>query len=207
MALLECPVIWGPTIICLKRTNSMARLPIFILIIFLLFSFQEKKDIIVWQEGKLLNWDDFRGKPAKRFSAASTHYNTLKTTEEKGNKVEVVVEAIFYKNKSWKKVSWINQQVLEHEQKHFDIVELYARKLRKQIQERKYSSYTNLKTVTDSLYDVMDKEMDVFQDKYDDETDASMNGDKQREWNKKIMEGIEALSLYKNTTFTVSFSK
>lgn len=175
----------------------------------LLFSFtkDEKKDIIVWQEGKLLTWNDFKGKPAKRFSAASTHYNTLKTTEEKGNKGEVVVEAIFYTNKSWKKISWINESVLEHEQKHFDIVELYARKLRKQIQERKYSSYSNLKTVTDSLYDVMDKEMDAFQDKYDDETDASMNGDKQREWNKKIMDGIQALSLYKNTTFTVPFSR
>lgn len=174
----------------------------------LLSSFnQERKDIIVWQEGKLLSWDDFKGKPAKRFSAASTHYNTFKTTEEKGGKVEVVVEAVFYKDKSWKKVSWINDEVLEHEQKHFDIVELYARKLRKLIQERKYSSYTNLKTVTDSLYDVMDKEMDVYQDKYDDETDASMNGDKQREWNKKIMDGIKGLSAYKNTTFTVPYSK
>jgi hypothetical protein len=179
--------------------------PIFVLL--LSFVSDEKKDIIVWQEGKLLTWDDFQGKPAKRFSAASTHYNTFKTTEEKGNKGEVVVEAVFYKNKSWKKMSWINDDVLAHEQKHFDIVELYARKLRKQIQERKYSSYNHLKTVTDSLYDVMDKDMDIFQDKYDDETDASMNGDKQREWNKKIMEGIQALFRYKNTTFTVPFSK
>ena len=169
--------------------------------------YQDRKDIIVWQEGKLLTWDDFQGKPAKRFSAASTHYNTFKTTEEKGNKAEVVVEAIFYKNKSWKKMSWCNNDVLAHEQKHFDIVELYARKLRKQILERKYSSYTNVKAVTDSLYDAMDKEMDLFQDKYDDETDASMNGDKQREWNKMIMDGIKGLSAYKNTTFTVSYSK
>lgn len=185
----------------------MKRILFILPVLFLLISFTDRKDVIVWQEGKLLTWDDFKGKPAKRFSAASTHYDTFKTTEEKGNKTEVVVEAIFYTNKSWKKVSWINDAVLEHEQKHFDIVELFARKLRKEIQAHKYSNYENVKSVTDSLYDKMDKEMDLFQDKYDDETDASMNGDQQRKWNTKIMDEIQSLSAYKNTSFMVSYSK
>lgn len=185
----------------------MKRFFYLILLLTILSSFQDRKDIIVWQEGKLLTWDDFKGKPAKRFSAASTHYDTFKTTEEKGKQTEVVVQAVFYINKSWKKVNWVNDEVLEHEQKHFDIVELFARKLRKQILECKYSSYENVKSVTDSLYDKMDKEMDLFQDTYDNETDASMNGDKQREWNKKIMDGIQSLSAYKNTTFMVPYSK
>ena len=176
-------------------------------VLFLLLSFEEIKDVIIWQEGKLLTWDDFKGKPAKRFSAASTHYNTFKNLTDKGNKAEVEILAVFYTQKSWKKMSWCSDEVLEHEQKHFDIVELFARKLRKQVMELNYSSYDNLKTVSDSLYDKMDKEMDVFQDKYDDETDSSMDGDKQREWNKKIMDGIKGLSAYKNTTFTVPFSK
>jgi hypothetical protein len=167
----------------------------------------EKKDILVWDENRLLNWDDFRGKPEKRFAAASTHYDMYKTTEQKGNVVEVKVEAVFLCTKSWKKMSWCSQSVLDHEQKHFDIDELYARKLRKLIQERKYVSYENVKTVSDSLYDVIDKEMDVYQDKYDDETDSSMNGEKQREWQKKITGELADLSSYKNTTFTVSYSK
>jgi hypothetical protein len=176
-------------------------------LIAILFSFGEKKDVLVWDENRLLTWNDFRGQPAKRFSAASTHYDTYKTTEEIGNKTEVVVEAVFLCNKSWKKVSWINDKVLEHEQKHFDIVELYARKLRKMIKALTYISYEDVKIKTDSLYTLMDKEMDVYQDKYDNETDASMDGDKQREWNKKIMEEIKALSEWKNTTFMVPYSK
>ena len=182
----------------------------FLLIIFCLVflaSFEEKKDVIVWQEGKLLTWNDFKGKPAKRFSAASTHYDTFKNLTDKGKTAEVEILAVFYINKSWKKLSWINDDVLAHEQKHFDIVELFARKLRKQVMDIKYSSYKDLKTISDSLYDKMDKDMDIYQDKYDDETDASMNGDKQREWNKKIMNELEALSAYKNTNYTVSFSK
>lgn len=182
---------------------------VFYLILFIVFfsSFEEKKDIIVWQEGKLLTWSDFRGKPAKRFSAASTHYDTFKNLTDKGKKAEVEILAVFYINKSWKKPSWINDEVLAHEQKHFDIVELFARKLRKQIMELNYSSYKELKIVSDSLYDKMDKDMDVYQDKYDEETDASTNGAKQREWNKKITDEINALSAYKNTNYTVSFSK
>jgi hypothetical protein len=185
----------------------MGRLLTIIIILFCCFRPEDHSDKLVWNESRQLTWDDFRGKPAKRFSAASTHYDIYKNMEEKGNGAHVSVEAVFLCNKSWKKTSWVNEQVLTHEQKHFDIVELFARKLRKSIQSHKYTSYENLKTVSDSLYDVNDKEMDVYQDKYDDETDASMNGEKQREWNKKIMVEIAKYSAWKSSDFTVHFSK
>jgi hypothetical protein len=185
----------------------MIRLLTIVIILFSCFMPDDKRDTLVWNEDRLLEWDDFRGKPAKRFSAASTHYDIFKNMEENGNAAKLSVEAVFFCNRSWKKMSWVNDEVLAHEQKHFDIVELFARKLRKAIQSRKYSSYENLKAVSDSLYDVNDKEMDIFQDKYDDETDASMNGDKQREWNKKIDTEIAKYSAWKHSSFTVSFSK
>ena len=180
---------------------------LFPLLILIAFFKGDQKDILVWDENRLLTWDDFKGKPAKRFSAASTNYDTYKNTEEIGHKTQVKVEAVFLCNKSWKRTSWISDEILEHEQKHFDIVELYARKLRRDIKALTYTSYEDVKAKTDSLYDLMDKELDVYQDKYDDETDASMDGNKQREWNKKIAEQIKALSAYKNTTFMVPYSK
>jgi predicted secreted Zn-dependent protease len=88
--------------------------------------------------------------------------------------------------------------VLRHEQKHFDIVELYARKLRKLINANNYSSAIELTIKSDSLYAIIDKEMDVYQDKYDDETDGSMNGEQQRAWEKKITNEISELEAYKN---------
>ena len=190
----------------LKKTKTLS-LNSFLLLLLCSFFVKDEKDVLLWQENKPLTWNDFRGKPEKRFSAASTHYDIFKTTKQNGPSAEIVIEAVFFCNKSWKRESWINDQVLAHEQKHFDIVELYARKLRKLISEKNYSSYSNLKFVSDSLYKVIDKEMDVYQDKYDDETDASMNGDKQREWNKKIIAEIEVLSEYKNTNLQVTFSK
>jgi hypothetical protein len=184
------------------------RLLIFIVALFF-FCFMpgDNTDKLVWNEDRQLTWDDFRGKPAKRFSAASTHYDIHKLMEEKGNAAEMNVEAVFFRNKSWKKTNWVNDEVLIHEQKHFDIVELFARKLRKLIQNGKYTSYEHLKTVSDSLYDVNDKEMDKYQDKYDDETDASMNGDKQREWNQKISNELKEYSAWKKSSFTIRYSK
>lgn len=179
----------------------------FILFVTLLFfvSFKQRteKEKILWSEDRPLTWNDFKGKPEKRFAAASTSYDILKEV----NKNSVEIKAVFFTQSSWKKTSWINDQVLAHEQKHFDIVELYARKLRKQIKETKFTSYEDLKSKMETLYDVNDKAMDKYQDLYDEETDGSMNGDKQREWQAKIMKEIKALDAYKETTLQISFTK
>ncbi len=180
---------------------------LFVFVIAFLCAFQSDKNVLLWQQGKLLTWDDFNGKPEKRFAAASTHYDILQTVSEANQKpITVKVEAVFFRHKSWKNKNWINESVLVHEQKHFDIVELYARKLRKAISETKVKNHVDLITKTDELYKIYDKEMDVYQDKYDDETDGSMNGDKQREWMKKIMKEIADLDKYKGTVIEILFN-
>ncbi|MBL7910468.1 MAG: DUF922 domain-containing protein [Bacteroidia bacterium] len=180
---------------------------IFAVVIASLFSFsfkpEDEKEKISWKLERPLTWDDFKGKPEKRFAAASTSYDILKEVTK--NSVEI--KAVFFTQSSWKKTSWINDQVLAHEQKHFDIVELYARKLRKQIKETKFTSYEDLKSKVETLYDANDKAMDKYQDLYDEETDGSMNGDKQREWEAKIMKEIKALDAYKETVLQINFAK
>ena len=186
--------------------------PIFLIFITLLFCFsfkpEDDKESILWNLDRPLTWDDFKGKPERRFAAASTSYDILKYITKENNKTaSIKIEAVFFCYSSWKKSSWVNQQVLEHEQKHFDIVELYARKLRKTISETKFSSFAEVETKVKELYDVNDKAMDQYQDQYDDETDGSMNGDKQREWQASIMKDIKALDAYKEISLQISFSK
>jgi hypothetical protein len=181
---------------------------ILLFFIFLFISAAKYDDsVLLWQENKPLTWADFKGKPEKRFAAASTHYDIFKTLSvQNQKKANVKIEAVFFRNKSWKNKNWINESVLRHEQKHFDIVELFARKLRKSISACTFKNNSDLNTKTDSLYKMYDKEMDVYQDKYDDETDGSMNGEKQREWEKIIMLEITNLNEFKNTTFSVAFN-
>ena len=173
----------------------------FALIVFtiLCFGFKTNKQVnfLLWKDNRALTWDDFKGKPERRFAAASTSYDILKEITINENGSTIKIRAVFFFYSSWKKKQWINESVLEHEQKHFDIVELYARKLRKLIKQLKYTSASDLENKIDSLYDTNDKAMDVYQDLYDEETDGSMNGDKQREWNKKIAEELKTLDTYK----------
>ena len=170
----------------------------------LIVSFQSDKNVLLWQEGKLLTWEDFKGKPEKRFAAASTHYDILKSVEPlPQKKINVKIEAVFFRHKSWKNKNWINEEVLEHEQKHFDIVELFARRLRKAIYEFKFKNFNHLTSSVDSLYTIYDKEMDKYQDRYDEESDGSMNGAKQREWEKKIMSEIAGLKEFEKTSLEI----
>jgi hypothetical protein len=152
--------------------------------------------VITWSPSRKLNWDDYKGKPKPRFAAASTVYSMGRDITEEDGKLKASIEAYFYCNDSWKKEQWINDEVLAHEQKHFDIVELYARKLRKQIAAIQFLDLKSAEIRIDSMYKVISEEMDAYQDKYDEATDGSMNGDAQRKWIKKIDSELLELEAY-----------
>ena len=171
-------------------------------------SLQENKDVILWDQTKKLTWNDFKGKPERRFAAASTSYDILKDIKKTDDlSAAVVVKAVFFCKDSWKNDYWAEETILNHEQKHFDVVELFARKLRKSLQDAKFVNYEDLEKRSDEIYKIIDKQMDIYQDKYDDESDGSMDGSKQKIWNKKILDEINSLEVYKNISFTVTFIK
>jgi predicted secreted Zn-dependent protease len=110
----------------------------------------------------------------------------------------VSIKACFYPKDSWKG-NYIDDALLAHEQKHFDIVELYARKLRKQLMEIKVQDQEDAQQKLDSLHKIIDAEMDAYQDKYDEESDYSMAHDKQVAWIKRIDAVMDSLANYQNT--------
>lgn len=177
---------------------------VIILTVFSWLFVQNKNDILVWNENRPLTWNDFRGKPQKRFAAASTVYKMQKEISQNDKVATIKIEAIFFCNDSWKKNEWIDNSILKHEQKHFDIVELFCRKLRKYIHEQHYATYPALVNDLEVQFGTINKDMDVYQDKYDDQTDGSMNGDKQKEWNIKIEKELAALKDFKNASVTVN---
>lgn len=177
--------------------------PVFFMILFLVsgsfFSMKTEEEVITWSKDKKLTWADYRGKPQKRFAAASTVYSLgRKVLKEDKGALVARISAYFYCNDSWKKDDWISDEVLSHEQKHFDIVELFARKIRKQVSGMTVKNFDDATAKVDSVYQVFNKEMDAYQDKYDDETNGSMNGHQQRKWEKKIEKELESLDKYEN---------
>ena len=104
------------------------------------------------------------------------------------------VFSFFNKNKSWSK-STNDTALLLHEQGHFDINEIFTRKLKKAFKAYKL----NEATVSEDLRAIFNKiwqEKIAFDMLYDKETDHSNNKTQQAGWNKKIADELSRLSAF-----------
>lgn len=149
----------------------------------LLFS-QKESESINWNESSKLIWDDFKAAPQKNGDVAAltaTHlgfsYNVV------NGKISFNIECRFEKNRSWGLVK--NDWILKHEQGHFDIAEIFARKLFKVLSEYRFNKNSFQKDL-DVVYKNIVSEKENFQQDYDVETDFSRNKNSQEKWLKKI---------------------
>lgn len=83
----------------------------------------------------------------------------------------------------------VDSVILSHEQLHFDIAELYARKFRKQLSETQFS--TDIKAEVKELYQKVLKELYIYQNKYDRETNFSRDRKQQQYWNAMIADALK----------------
>ena len=167
---------------------------------FLIFTFSglQTTDVIEWNATRKLKWDDFKGPPDAASPNAALTISAITIDfgyDESG--FEYSIRCSFDKSRSWVRIR--NNEVLLHEQGHFDIAELYARKLNKQMKEYKY----NVKTASDDLnkiYETVMKQHQEAQNTYDQETDYSRNRPKQEEWQRTIaadLASLQAFAAYK----------
>ena len=105
-----------------------------------LVSAQEK---LAWNENRQLAWDDFQSKdiPISSKAAATTFCGIsylLNSSTKKFTARQVKIEAFFVPSKSWAHKDHKTDFVLMHEQSHFDIAELFARRFRKLISDKQW---------------------------------------------------------------------
>ena len=150
----------------------------------LLLSIRVEEDFIKWQENRKLTWDDFKAAPIRMGNTAALTTTHLGFSYNVGNgNVTYKIDCRFEKSKSWGLVK--NDWILKHEQGHFDIAEIFARKLNKSTNEYQFNKSSFQKDL-DAIYKSVVDEKEKFQQQYDDETDYSRNKSKQEEWFKKI---------------------
>ncbi len=142
------------------------------------------EELVRWNENQKLTWADYKGKVQTGSDAAAStatylgiEYNFTR------NGFGYKISCSFSKTKSWglHKTDYI----LAHEQGHFDIAEIFARKLNKQMSEYVFNKNT-FKDDLRKLYMSITTEKDAFQNQYDGETNHSINKEKQAEWLRKI---------------------
>ena len=150
------------------------------------------KDCIEWSEDRKLKWSDFKGR-ANRLSpnAALTDSGMSIGLTCDGKTSAVLVQCFFDRSKSWTKDNE-SSYLLAHEQLHFDITELFVRKLRKKLAALN-NDCEKLSKHIQEYYDKNYKDLVAYQDQYDKESNHSLNKEKQKYWEQKIARELDEL--------------
>lgn len=160
------------------------------------------RSVIVWNEYYKLGWQDFEGKRTEDAigDAGSVVQIKAKPYLVK-NKVKYEVTALFLRNKSW--VSDPSEELLIHEQLHFDVAELYARKIRKKIQELSARNITDIKIFNTLIQELLE-ESNAADRQYDIETLHGALLKKQKQWEVKIKDELRELESFKKPRQVIS---
>ncbi|MEP3208746.1 MAG: DUF922 domain-containing protein [Maribacter sp.] len=160
-------------------------------------SFQSPQDYdtISWSAERRLSWDDFQGKAplnarAAAITASGISYRFSTSGTKDNMEVDFQIDTFFYPTKSWYQPELSDEVILSHEQLHFDISELYARKMKARLAEETFT-YSNVKAKVKSIYRDILKELNDFQNQYDDETNFSRNREQQLIWNEKMKNALK----------------
>ena len=180
-----------------------------------LMSFSFVKDnFILWQENKKLKIQDFKADNKDTIkvnrqqflgaiSAIRIEYSSFQ--RNKNSVPDFSIKTYFDPNESWMLLK--NDYVLQHEQIHFDLTELYARKMRKSVESLRQKNITNI-----SIYRKKIQHWNVMKEKASNQFDADnqdyyikigqkilfQKNPKQEAWKKKVDRELFQYSLFKN---------
>ena len=177
------------------------------------FSFV-KDEFILWQENKKLKIEDFKAENKDTIkvnqqqflgaiSAIRIEYSSFQ--RNKNSVPDFSIKTYFDPNESWMFLK--NDYVLQHEQIHFDLTELYARKMRKSVESLRQKNVTNI-----SIYRKKIQHWNVMKEKASNQFDAEnqdyyikigqkilfQKNPKQEAWKKKVDRELFQYSLFKN---------
>lgn len=157
---------------------------------------QKSNGYIQWQSLRRLTWGDFKAAPpANASNAALTSSNILIKFSTDGETLKYEISCNFDPNTSWGRVK--NDHILSHEQGHFDIAELHARKLNKALKAYRLRANSVSKDIN-AIYQATMDELMKMQALYDQETDYSRNVIQQKAWVVKIDNYMADLQQYAN---------
>lgn len=171
---------------------------------FLLFSSNElfneegKSDRIAWDQETQLTWKDFKAKPHRSSSldAYTMLGISIEVIGQQNGVIDMGVFGYFEKNKSWVKPGERNEKLLYHEQKHFDLCEVYRRMLVQKLEANNPYSFNGFSSEVGQIFEEVFAAYTREQERYDKETNHSQIKEQQEAWNKFIAEELLRLKKY-----------
>ncbi len=143
-----------------------------------------------WDGTRRLTWEDFKG-PIRAGSADRTAAETscgiaVETSlVSSGGKARIYVFNTFEKHASWVRPGKEQDGILEHEQGHWDICELYTRKMQDRF-DRTHITGATLNRMVNQIYNEVSREYIERQEQYEEETQHGVVEEAQRRWTLQI---------------------
>lgn len=161
-----------------------------------IFFEKEPADMIPWINEKRLSWEDFLCEPKRGSDAVASTSTSLGIAYQlNSGKLSYHITCYFNKEKSWGLLK--TDYILAHEQGHFDITEIFARKLYEALQNYEFNKRTFKKDIG-AIYQSIVKQKEDFQKAYDGETDHSRKTSLQYDWLEKIEGLLQETEVYAN---------
>lgn len=143
-------------------------------------------DTLLWKADVPLTPQDFQAKRSaygKTVPAYTSSAIYLYQKDDNGS-LNFYVEALFMKSKSYMKDQSV--YILKHEQVHFDITEIYARKMRQRIAATDFTRVRDVVKEIQKIYDKIMAEWQREEERYDKETQHGINAATQNTWNERV---------------------
>lgn len=151
---------------------------------------------LAWSSTRKLNWEDFRGTPeTENPHHALTAANLAVEARCKDNKFYYEVKCVFLPTESWSK-NKRSEKLLAHEQLHFDLTEVHARQLRKNLKELGLSC-GNLKSQLNTTVGAAFKAWKAEQEEFDKISRHGLDAQTQLAWEEDIARRLHALNAWK----------
>jgi len=160
-------------------------------------TYEQKFD---WSADRKLNWEDYKGTPAPdrdtNVAARTSCRFGIRIDTMYASGIRVVVTNEFICHQSSVRPGRKTPALLAHEQLHFDLCEVYARMLRKQLANTELTPANINKVSTDTFLETY-KIYKESQWAYDEETLHGLKPQAQAHWKERIEKELAALDEYK----------
>lgn len=150
-----------------------------------------------WNSNRKLTWNDFQKEAdASDPLHAMTSTNISVQAHCDGNEMKFDVKCQFAVLDSWTK-NKSSESLLQHEQLHFDITEIYARQLRQKLEQQK-SLCTGDKRKFNAVVNKVFADWKKTQERYDAESKHGIDGAKQQQWTENVANLLTSLEAYQD---------
>lgn len=160
-------------------------------------------DTLNWSDDVKLRWDDFQSREKIKTDYAAFTYTIITlnyslTHSGGAYQPKFTVKCAFQRSRSWvdrNEPAAMTAEILAHEQLHFHIAEITARKLRKALTSKHYTK--NYAREINAIYERELNAGEEMQQSYDRESEHGINDATQKRWAEKVPKLLQSLAAYR----------